>query len=171
MAGRFREHHSPGPCRSDGPANSCSATRGRVVVGQHPARPSRRGCARTAGRTAAADRGSLYDHGLRPRSNGVVRADITKTMQRSRDEGNRSGSLGVGGTGRRSPGKLMKSTQWLLHVFAASSLVSSFIVMEEGAMPVLFLLVALIASTCAQSLHGVHQRLDHIERKLDKEAE
>lgn len=65
----------------------------------------------------------------------------------------------------------MKSTPWLLLLFAAVSLVAAFIVMKEGAMPVLFLLVALIASTCAQSLHGVHQRLDHIERKLDRDAE
>jgi hypothetical protein len=65
----------------------------------------------------------------------------------------------------------MKSTQWLLLLFAALSLVSAFIVMKEGAMPVLFLLVALIASTCAQSLHVLHQRMDQIERKLDKDAE
>lgn len=65
----------------------------------------------------------------------------------------------------------MKSSQWLLLVFAASSLVSAFIVMKEGALPVLFLLVALVASTCAQSLHVLHQRMDQIERKRDKEAE
>lgn len=65
----------------------------------------------------------------------------------------------------------MKSSQWLLLLFAASSLVSAFIVMKEGALPVLFLLVALVASTCAQSLHALHQRMDQIERKRDKEAE
>ena len=65
----------------------------------------------------------------------------------------------------------MKSSQWLLLVFAASSLVSAFIVMKEGALPMLFLLVALVASTCAQSLHVLHQRMDQIERKRDKEAE
>ena len=65
----------------------------------------------------------------------------------------------------------MKSTQWLLLLFAALSLVSAFIVMKEGAMPVLFLLVALIASTCAQAVHVLHQRMDQIERKLDKDVE
>lgn len=65
----------------------------------------------------------------------------------------------------------MKSSQWLLLLFAASSLVSAFIVMKEGALPVLFLLVALVASTCAQSLYVLHQRMDQIERKRDKEAE
>jgi hypothetical protein len=64
----------------------------------------------------------------------------------------------------------MKSTQWFLLIFAAISLASAFIVMKEGAMPVVFLLVALIASTCAQSLHVLHQRMDQIERKLDKNA-
>jgi hypothetical protein len=67
--------------------------------------------------------------------------------------------------------KIMKSTQWLLLLFAALSLVSAFIVMKEGAMPVLFLLVALIASTCAQAVHVLHQRMDQIERKLDKDVE
>lgn len=38
-------------------------------------------------------------------------------------------------------------------------------------MPVLVLLVALVASACAQSLQGVHQRLEQIERKLEKDAE
>jgi len=65
----------------------------------------------------------------------------------------------------------MKSTQWLFLVLAAVSLVSAFITMEDGAMPTLFLLVSLVASTCAQSLHAVHQRLDHIERKLEQDAE
>lgn len=65
----------------------------------------------------------------------------------------------------------MRSSQWLLLLFAAVSLVAAFMVMKEGAMPVLFLLVALIASACAQSLHGVHQRLDHIEQKFDRDAE
>lgn len=83
---------------------------------------------------------------------------------------------GVDGSGARAADRrrwaiIIRSSQWLLLLFAAVSLVAAFMVMKEGAMPVLFLLVALIASTCAQSLHGVHQRLDHIERKLDMEAE
>ena len=65
----------------------------------------------------------------------------------------------------------MKSTQWLLLLFAASSLVSAFIVMKDGPMPVVFILLALIASTCAQSLHEIHKRIDQIERKDDKDSE
>lgn len=38
-------------------------------------------------------------------------------------------------------------------------------------MPVLFLLLALIASACAQAVHVLHQRMDQIERKLDKDAD
>jgi hypothetical protein len=65
----------------------------------------------------------------------------------------------------------MKSSQWLLLLFSASSLVSVFITMKDGAMPVVFLLVALIASTCAQSLHEIHQRMDRMERRDDKDPE
>jgi uncharacterized ion transporter superfamily protein YfcC len=59
----------------------------------------------------------------------------------------------------------MKTSQWFLLLFAAVSLVSAFVAMEEGAMPIVFILVALIASTCAQSLHAIHNRIDQIERK------
>ncbi len=79
--------------------------------------------------------------------------------------------VGRGPVNRVVLSKNMKSTQWLLLLFAALSLVSAFIVMKEGAMPVLFLLVALIASTCAQAVHVLHQRMAQLERKLDKDAD
>ena len=59
----------------------------------------------------------------------------------------------------------MKTSQWFLLLFAAVSLVSAFVALEEGPMPIVFILVALIASTCAQSLHAIHNRIDQIERK------
>lgn len=59
----------------------------------------------------------------------------------------------------------MKASQWFLLLFAAVSLVSAFVSMGEGPMPIVFMLVALIASTCAQSLHEIHKRMDRIERK------
>jgi hypothetical protein len=39
----------------------------------------------------------------------------------------------------------MKTSQWFLLLFAAVSLVSAFATMEEGGMPIVFILVALIA--------------------------
>jgi low affinity Fe/Cu permease len=62
----------------------------------------------------------------------------------------------------------MKTSQWFLLLFSALSLASAFMTMNDGAMPVLFLLVALIASTCAQSYHDIHKRIDQIERRDDK---
>lgn len=65
----------------------------------------------------------------------------------------------------------MKTYQWLLLLFAAVSLVSAFVAMEEGPMPIVFILMALIASTCAQSIHVIHERIDRIERKNDESPE
>jgi hypothetical protein len=65
----------------------------------------------------------------------------------------------------------MKSSQWFLLLLSAASLVCAFILMKEGPMPVVFILIALIASTCAQSVHEIHKRIDQIERKDDKDPE
>jgi hypothetical protein len=62
----------------------------------------------------------------------------------------------------------MKVSQWFLLLFSAVSLVSAFVSMEEGPMPIVFILVALIASTCAQSLHVIHHRIDQIEKKNEE---
>ncbi len=59
----------------------------------------------------------------------------------------------------------MKTSQWFLLLFAAVSSVSAFLAMEEGPLPIVFILVALIALTCAQSLHEIHNRIEQIERK------
>jgi hypothetical protein len=65
----------------------------------------------------------------------------------------------------------MKSSQWFLLLFSAASLVCAFILMKERPMPVVFILIALIASTCAQALHEIHRRIDRIERKDEESPE
>ena len=54
---------------------------------------------------------------------------------------------------------------WFLILFAAVSIVLSFVVRAEGLMSMAFVLVAMVALTCAKGLHALQRRIDLIEKK------